>query len=185
MKVKGSAITVLPRFIKRELGNEEYEEWLDNLEDEAREIYRERILVNEWYPLKKIYVKPTEEMCDLFYDGDLEGAWELGRYSADYALSGIYRAFVRFSGPKKLAQKASRVFATYFEPSEMRGEMLDGKEIHLYIDEFPEIDEVVENRIMGWMQRCLELTGCTDVKLKIRESLRRGDDYTRIILTWN
>lgn len=108
----------------------------------------------------------------------------MGRYSAESVLKGIYKLYVKLGSPKHLIDRASRVFAAYFQPSDIL--VVKSKENFLcvHITFFPDADEAVEYNIAGWMERALEISGCKNIKVEITQSLARKDDVTEFNITW-
>ncbi|MBN1693834.1 hypothetical protein JW879_00355 [candidate division WOR-3 bacterium] len=185
MEVKGSAIIVLPKFIKSNFGTKNLNIWLDSLSEEAKKVYKSKILISSWFPLKTVFVEPTRKMCDMFYRKNLKGAWEVGRFSAEYSLKEFYKAYVRVATPQSLTKRASQIFGAYYKPSSMRVIEISEKKILLKITEFPEMDEIVENRILGWVEKALEICDCKNIKLEVVKSLIRGDPASEIDITWD
>jgi hypothetical protein len=184
MKVKGSAIETLPIFIKDEFGDDNYEKWLSSLSSEAREVYKSRINTSAWYPLKQTLLEPTKKICELFYKGNIKGAWESGRFSAEKGLKGVYKMFIKFGSVQFLLKKASTILPTYFDPSHIDILEMEDKNALLHITQFEDADIVVDNRIGGWVERALEISGCNNIKVDIRKSLAKGDPVTELKLAW-
>ena len=184
MEVKGSAVISTSMFVKNKF-SERFNEWIDALSPTAKNILTEPILPNEWYPLYEGLTEPTKKVCDIFYNGDKKGAWELGRYSADMGLKRFYRIFLRFGSPHFMIKRASTIFSLYYNPSKMVGIKEGQKSGIMKIVEFPEPDELIEFRVCGWIERALELTNCKNPVVKIAKSLTRGDEYTEISVKWD
>jgi hypothetical protein len=184
MEMKGSAVVVLPKFIEKNFGTKNCNIWLESLSEEAREVYKSNILITSWFPLKKIFTKPTRKMCDLFYKKNLQGAWEVGRFSAEYSLNEFYKAFIRVATPRALAKRASQIFSTYYRPSSMKIDDISNNESILKITEFPEMELIVENRILGWIEKTLEICGYKSIDFNIVKSLCRGDPVSEIEISW-
>ncbi len=183
MEVKGTAVRPTPLFVRKSFGSR-YDEWLTRLSDKSRDIMGSKIATGVWYPLREAMVEPTQTICDLFYDGKKEGAWEVGRFSADYSLWGLYRLFVRVGSPGFLIKRAAAIFSTYYHPSKIVIVETSPKKAIAHIELFPEPDELVELRIGGWMERALEISGCTAVQTLITHSLARGDPVTEYVSAW-
>ena len=183
MEVKGTAVESIPLFVKEKFG-ERYEEWLNSLPPKSREIMTKPILAAIWYPLEEAFIIPTLKICELFYNGDLRGAWEAGRFSADFALRGIYKVFVKIGSPGFIIDRASAIFSNYYRPSKMEVVERGKNRAVLHITEFGKPHIVVEYRIAGWIERALEISGCKDLKITITKSLTRGDKYTEIVGEW-
>ncbi len=67
LEVKGTGILPIRKFIKESFGQEGFDRWLNELSEEARQIYSGTILATNWYPAKEMYIDPDKVMCDLFY----------------------------------------------------------------------------------------------------------------------
>ncbi len=184
MKIKGSAVKAISLMVKKNYPDR-YGEWLNSLPEESKKIFSEPILANEWYPLKDAASIPTKQIGKLFFNNDTKkGAWESGRFSAETALTGIYRVFIRAATPSYIINRASKIFVTYYSPTEMEVVDKHDKGVTLHINKFPEPDRVAENRIAGWIQRALEMNKCKNVKVRITKSLTMHNDYTEYAISW-
>jgi hypothetical protein len=184
MEVKGTAIRAIPEFIAAKFGKEGLNQWLNSLTENARKVYGGSILAGGWYPVTEVMVEPTRKMCELFFRGDLKGAREGGRFSAEKGLKGVYRIFVKLGSPEFLIRKASLIFSSYYEPSEMKVVAQEDRKAVVHITKFPEPSAMIENRIVGWMEKALEISGCKRVDIRITQSLAKGAPYTEIVATW-
>ncbi len=183
MEVKGTAVRSTPLFVRKQFGRR-FDEWIGSLSGKSAEIMKSKVETDLWYPLQEAFVEPTRKICNLFFKGDQRGAWELGRFSSDYALWGLYRLFVRIGSPGYMIKRASTIFSTYYRPSQMIAAETHPKSAVIHITLFPEPEELVELRIGGWMERALEISGCSGVQMKITRSLTRGDDLTEFVGEW-
>ena len=184
MEVKGTAVVSLPLFIEENFGEHERDRWLTALSPQAREVFSGTVETGVWYPLRPIFIEPTRLLCDMFYEGDLRGAWACGMHSAEYALRGILKLFVKFGSPSFIVSRASSIFSQYYRPSLMRVARQTNNETVLHIRTFPEPDEVIESRICGWIEQALRIHGCKTVSVAIGDSLCRGDEKTEIRVSW-
>lgn len=185
MQVKGSAIAILPRFIEEKHGADGLKRWQDGLSAGARKVYHEGVMLSEWYPITEAYLEPTALLCELFYGGDGAGALAVGRYSAEYALKGIYKAFVKLSSVKSFISRANTVMTTYYKPSAMEIHSVEPGRLVLHMTIFPTPSEHAELRIAGWIQRSLEIHGCRDVTWAIPRSFTKKDPLTELVFTWH
>ena len=184
VEVKGTAIITVPLFIKERFGEGGLNQWIDALTPEARKVYQASVFASSWYPLKELLIEPLRKMCALFYAGDLKGAKESGRFSADYSLKGIYKIFVKLSSPESIVRRAGSILPMYYTPSEMKVvESRKGQGI-VQITKFPDMDQVLEIRIAGWMERALEISGGKQPNIKITRSLTAGDSLSEFLATW-
>lgn len=184
MQVKGTAVVSIPEFVRSQFGNR-YDEWVNSLTPVAKEIFEKKILASSWYPYQYAVVEPTSQICDLFFSGNERGAWEGGRFSADFALKGVYKVFVKVGSPQFLISRGSKVFSSYYAPSRIEFTEIDSKHVIMRIVEFSEPKRLVECRIAGWMERALEISGCSDVDIQITASMAKGDSTTDFTAKWS
>lgn len=182
MLVKGAVIKPTLEFVKRN-HPDSYNAWLGLLSPECREIL-EQGSVTSWYPLRLAMIEPTETLCQMLPDRGEDLAWDLGRFSADFALRGIFRIFVRLGSPAFIIKRASRVFANYYTNAVIRIPDSGPNHAVVHITEFPEPHRLVDRRICGWMERACEISGASDVKSEIISSLADGSPLTEFRFTW-
>lgn len=184
MEIKGSAVKSIKDFVEANYP-ERYNEWKESLPEDSKKIFSRPIYATNWYPLEYGAIIPSELIGTILYNSAEKGAWESGRYSAEIALNGIYKVFVKVLNPKYLIQRASKILPTYYKPSKM--EVIDQKEnsVTLHITEFKEPNFIIENRIAGWIERALEITKCKDLKISITKSMSKGDTCTEYSIHWS
>ncbi|OGU54049.1 MAG: hypothetical protein A2V66_08150 [Ignavibacteria bacterium RBG_13_36_8] len=184
MEVKGIAVSTITPFIQGQFGEKEYENWLWSLPPESKKIFESTIIEDDWYPVVDALVIPTRKICEIFYNGNTEGAKALGRFSADHSLKGILKWLIQIRSPESLLEKASDVMETYYRPSELVITESEKNSTVLRIIEFPDLDEILYIRMIGWIERALEICGCKKIKINMTASLADGDDFTEFQITW-
>lgn len=185
MKVKGTTISFFPDYIRDKHGKDKYEQWLNSLPPNSKSIYQGRILSSAWYPLKDGLIVPLKSICEQFHGGDVKGAFEIGKYSADWGLSGIYKIFVMMGSPESLAKKATTVFPSYYEGITSNVVVAEPGRAVMRIEAFPDADQYIENRIMGYMNRAVEICGGKNVKSRMTSQISKGAKFTEYEITWN
>jgi hypothetical protein len=185
VEVKGTAIAVFPEFIASRFGEPAREKWLEELPEDSVRFFRGRIDINAWYPYQQACVAPTALVCRMFYDNDQAGARELGRYSAEFALTGVYRSLVKLNAIRLYVERGGVMITEYYRPCSSRTVSVEKGRAVVRITEFPEIHPLVENRIAGWMQRAMEVRGCLRVGVEIARSLASGDELSEFLITWD
>jgi len=156
MEVKGTSVVATREFVRQSFGEDGLKKFTENLPESSKKIYMSAVLQNSWYELKDALVEPTKKICELFYGGSLKGARDLGRFSAEQGLKGIYKLFLKVSTPGFIISKAGTILPTYYKPSIMRADSVDKNTSSVKIIEFPEYHEILEHRIAGWMEKALE-----------------------------
>lgn len=184
MKVKGTAIKATRDFMRRKLPSV-YEKWIDTLPPQSKSIYSSTINSGAWYPMNEGLKIPMDSIMKLCYSDDYRvGADEIGGFSAESALKGVYRVFILVASPKFLIQRASKIFTTYFDPSVIEVQELDAQKVAFKIVSFEGIDKNLEYRIAGWIRTALEFANCKEPEYSFIKSLAAGDQYTEIHFSW-
>ena len=184
MKVKGTIVTSVQEFIKENFPNR-YQEWIDNLTAESKSIYTNAILATEWYSYEDGLIKPTELAAKFFNNSDVKKAsWDIGRYSAEVGLRGIYKVFVLIATPQFIMKRGSKILSSFYQPSKLNVPVERSKGMDIHIIEFPIPSEVAENRIGGWIEKALEICSVKNISVTITKSLLKGDDKTVYVVDW-
>ncbi len=184
MKVKGSVISTLKNYINKNY-SDRYNEWFKKLDAPSREIFSKVILATDWYPIEEGIVNPSRLAADLFFNGDYQKAgWELGRFSAEEALTGIYKVFVMIATPQFIMKRGSKILSSFYDPSKLAVSAERTRGVDISISDFEKLDTILENRIGGWMEKALEICGCHNVNTEIVESLTKGNERTLYQINW-
>ena len=185
MEIKGTAVIAIRDYIKTNYPKD-YNDWLKGLSEGSRNIFLEAIDSSKWYPIDKGGIEPTRKAIEMFSSGDYkQGAWDAGRFSAQKALTGIYKIFVKASSPGYIIERASRIFATYYQPCQMSVMEKTSTSVLLEISGMTESDVVIEYRIGGWIEKALEISGAKDIKVIFPKSMVSGDRVTQMQINWN
>jgi hypothetical protein len=183
MEIKGSAIKSIREYVEK-LYPHRFDEWIESLPEESKDIFTNPIDPTNWYPIDSAAIIPTQKIGTLIFNSAEKGAWELGRYSADTGLHGIYRVFVRVLHPAYLIQRASRILSTFYRASKMEVIEQSSNSVILHITEFGTPHVIIEKRIGGWIERAMEITRCKDINIQIPKSMAKGDPITEYKISW-
>ena len=183
MEIKGAAVKSITDFVKEKHASE-FASWMKELPLESQQILSD-IRSNNWYPIEEAAIAPTKLTGKIFFNNDIsKAAWELGRYSAEVALKGIYKVYVKLSSATHIISRGSRIIEAFYMPSKLEVVDKRSNSIKIVFLEFDSKSEVIENRVGGWCEKALEISGCKDVKIKITSSLTKGDANTTIECNW-
>jgi len=184
MNVKGTALTTTRDFVRTK-HQSKYNGWLDSLPAESKSLFSGTIDATKWYPIKEGYLNPINKVVQMFYGNDpRKGGDAIGRYSAEIALKGFYKVFLLVASPSYLIKRASKIFSTFYDPSEIGVVEKGPNEAMLKIIKFDQIDTALEYRIAGWVNKALELANCKNPGYSIGKSLASGGDCTEITFKW-
>lgn len=184
MQVKGTALRTTRDFVKVNFPDF-YNKWLDALTPESKKLFSSTLDATSWYPYKEGYSIPVGRIMQICYNNDIKtGGDQLGSWSAEIGLKGFYKVFLLIASPQFLLQRASKIFTTFYEPSEIEASITGPNDAILRILRFDEIDEAIEYRIAGWIRKALELANCREPQYEIKRSMAKGDTATEIYFSW-
>jgi len=184
MEVKGTGLITTKNFVKTKFP-EKFDLWFNSLPEVSKKFYEDVIDATKWYPIKESYLDPMDHIVKIFYNGNKAiGGDELGRYSAEVALTGVYKVFLLITSPTYLMKRGTKIFTTFYNPSELSVIEVSPTSAIVKISKFDELTETMEYRIAGWICRASEMANCKGIKYKIEKSLLRGDNSTEILYTW-
>jgi len=158
MEIKGSAVKSIADYV-RKFHPQQYDAWLGRLPESSKKIFTDAVLPSNWYPLYEAAVLPTRELGDLIFGDARKGAWQCGRFSAEHALTGIYKFFIMAASPFFIIDRAGKVFTTYYQPSVMEVAEKGKDYVVLHITRFDEPSDLIESRIAGWIEKAMEIHG--------------------------
>ncbi len=182
-RVKGTVIGSTLAFLNDKLGKEETVRLIEGLAVEHAALLKGPVLLGNWYPLDlligliiaaegKVAV-PSKSL-----------AWELGRYSADTGLKGIYKIFFKMADVGFIIKRAPQVFANYYDSGKMQVLDSEPHKAILRIAEFDQPSAVLCDRILGWMERTVEMTGGKGVVMTHPSCAARGDAFCEYRGEW-
>ena len=183
MEIKGIAVKAVAEFVRAK-HPKEYLNWINVLPSNSAQTVND-VRTNQWYPIKEASIIPSLAVAKLFYDNNISKAGrELGRYSAETALTGIYKVYVRFSTPNHIIARAQRIISAYYSPSKLNIANKTEKSVQVVLTEFGESSNIIENRIAGWYEKALEISNCKNVTVNILTSIANGDTTTTFECKW-
>lgn len=185
MEIKGTAVKATPDFVRDKFGSR-YNEWLKSLPEKSKNIMEQPIYATTWYSLIDSVIIPTQKVAELFYNGNYtDAAREIGRYSSEVALKGIYKIFVRVSSPHFVLSRASSIFSTYYQPSDIKVIESSEKKAVLQLSKFHPNEKLIMNRIAGWIEKTLEITLQSSIKIDIENHVEGVNLTSLITIMWN
>ena len=183
MEVKGTAVKTIPEFVAKKFPNE-FDAWLESLPVESRQFMTDRISMTNWYPLESALIIPTRKVGETFFKDIQKGAYEMGVYSSEQAIKGIYKMLVLVSSPSFIVNRTSSIISNYYRPCKMDITKRSKEMAIISMLEFPTPDIAVDYRIFGWIKNTIEVSKFKNPKVEILKSMGKGDATTEYLIQW-
>jgi len=183
MEVKGTAVKTIPEFVRNKFPNE-FDSWIESLPADSKSFMTERISLTNWYPLEPAILVPTRKVGEMFYKDIQKGAFEMGIFSSEQAIKGIYKMLVLVSSPSFIVNRTSSILSNYYRPCKMDITKRSKEMAVISMLEFPEPDVVVDYRILGWIKNTIEVSKFNNPKVELLKSMGQGDATTDYLIQW-
>jgi len=172
----------MPKFIKFNFGEEGYKKWLESISPEAKKFFTNK-KIDDWYD-DNIFLDPVKILCDLFYDGDLFGAEELGKFDVENSLNSILKIFIKFGSPEFIIKRASTLFGKYYKDVSAEIINLEKNKAKIRIHNFKNMNKINEHLIIGWIKKSLEFSGAKNIKINIEQKNINNKNVINFFGTW-
>ncbi|MBN2668272.1 MAG: hypothetical protein JXR60_03500 [Bacteroidales bacterium] len=183
MNVKGTGLNSTRNFVKEKFP-QKYQQWLNGIHPEAKVTYSGLIKTTAWYDVDMYYHKPLEVLADLAYNSDYKkAALDLGQFSADFGLKGVYKVFLLIATPKALMKAAKRIISLYYDNVDVHIDEEKKKSLILSTNHLSDKDDILDYRTIGWCVRALELANCKNVTFETVYPLY--DNMFSVLLSWD
>ena len=166
MEVKGLAIVSTLEFIKREYGEEAAQEILDQLPEEQQTLFAFKGCKALWYPFD-VYKNVSTLVMNKFGNGDVKFLRKIGANTAEHDAKVIVKLFYRIGTPQFIVRLGTWAYRRYFSEGEVTvRESHKGKTV-FEIYKSSVIDPIHYERVAGWMNRAIELSGGKNVQTNV------------------
>ena len=175
VQVKGTALASTLRFVQETLPRGALAQILAGLERDDRAQLETGILVSAWYPFA-LLIRVMREV-GRYDEGRTPHLYRLmGRASADYSLTTIYRIFFKIGSPQYTLSKAARVFGSYYDSGTMEAIVNDKGHAILELRGFAEPAPEFCERLWGWCEKTIQLIASRELARAAHiKCVHRGD----------
>jgi hypothetical protein len=180
MNVKGSIFVEFVKAVR--VGNKTgmFDKYLT---DADREIIKQRIMPNLWYPYET-FKNCLQAFFKTVANENLETIKEWGRKYSEMVMPKIYVAILKKDDPLSFIKRVGVFERNFFDFGRAEA-LLEGKTQAVYttVDMDPEYAPF-QYMIMGWVEHSLELCGAKNLKSTILTKSWEGGANTSVRLTW-
>jgi hypothetical protein len=181
---KGTIFIATQMFATQEFGPQAVERILGELTKEDRELLAGISAVG-WYPVEPILrFHHALERLHGNGSGKFEVCERLGEFSAEWAIKGILKIFVRFRSPQFLMEKNGTVWTRYHDTGRWEMDPEQPQRMSGKLKDFAVRDEAFCARLRGWVKGAVRMTGGRDPRVTEPRCRCRGDEYCEFAIEW-
>lgn len=182
-RVKGTAIVASMRYVTERFGQGALTALLRGLPEECRREFEAGILVSTWYPMV-LFLRFMQEAEKRHGAEEPDLVRRMGRASAEYGLKTVYKIFFKVGSPEFIIQRAARVFGSYYDTGNLKVLETSRGRALLELEGFFGAPQFCD-RILGWMERTVELAGAKNLRASHSLCTHRGDAVCRFEGIWD
>ncbi|PRP96384.1 hypothetical protein [Enhygromyxa salina] len=159
MQVTGHVIRSRYTYVRRQ-GEEAFARVIAELGTEGRKIMEEGPLETVWYPYD-VYIELSTTIDRVLGKGDLQLVFEMGSFSCEHNLTGIYRVFFRFGNINFLVDRAAKAWHSQYDFGVMKTvrDPDNKNRVTLELSEVPRPSRVLFLAVKGWVVKAAQLCG--------------------------
>jgi len=171
------------RFLQERFGPAGVGPVLEKLDPKLRAELGSGVLDSVWYPMS-LLLELMRAAVAVHGEGHPELIREMGRASAEYGVKGVYKVFFKVGSPQFIIGRASRVFSSYYDTGRIRVVESGAGRAVLDLAGFDAGAPEFCQRILGWMEKTVEMAGARDLEPSHSLCRHRGDDVCRFEGRW-
>lgn len=183
IKIKGAVLNDAIIAVKNNYGQQVYNQIIDQLDNTSKETYNNTILTSGWYPLEH-FLNFVEIDIKLTAAGNDQEIINRAENLIEKELKGIYKIFVKLGSPKFVFKRLSAVHQSYFKGVSAEIMMEEDKKVKIKYTGFKKNHRLIENSIIGFYRKALEISGAERVKTRILTSVTENKGYYLLEISW-
>lgn len=175
MNVKGSSLQSKIDFLGQRFGDQAAADLRAYLRDQGVDL----VLAASWYPYD-LFDQVLRYIAEHYLDGELRRLREVGRFSAEHALTSTYQVYLRRGDFPAFLTLVTKLHGSYYDTGRLTAELVAADHAKLVLEGAPRYYESDLQVAAGFYSGAAELMGCKSVRCR----LERRDDRVRIHIEW-
>lgn len=181
--VKGSVLLNLLKYIFTELNQQQKEQFILQID----QTYKDKIIANKILPTDKIPVsllnKLTITAASIKGKPIKDFAKNAGRFAAEEGMKSIFAIYSKIQTPNAKLAKASVMWDSLYDKGKMETIRTGKEKTTIKLTEIP-TQEVMCERIYGWLERTNQLAGLHNIKVVHTKCYSAKHSHCEWEITW-
>ncbi len=179
--IRGTALAPSKQFVMTRFGQERWDDFLEPLSEQTRDVFAAPILPVSWYPFTAAL-----EMIDSalrLAGGDVGVLREIAFFNLDYATNLVFKAIFKLGSPELMVGKSDQVWKKYYS----RGHMVPHvtrRNARIELFDFPELTRVYGLVVLHSIEAVVVKAGGNVVRAVQTRDLARGDAVGEFVYEW-
>lgn len=182
-QVKGTALLARIKYIEAKADPALKETILSEMPETFKQEMRKGLFANIWYPFD-FYISINALIVKHLGKGNSDIILDVGRFSADHALTGIYKFFYKIGSPDFVLKRAAQVLSQYFTDTKITINTTGEKQVQVFFENTADFHHSQCMSLIGWTQRNIELSGGKNVTFEIVQCHEKGAAACEVLVKW-
>jgi len=184
MNSKGFTVKGALAFVEKRWGTAGTARVIAALDPESARIAGSLVLSSQWVPFRT-QVALYEAVDRTFGKGDFALCWDIGRFTSEYEMNTVNLVFLRLGKLEHWFHAASRMWRRYYSEGALDVEGFGPGTGTIVTSGFDPLSRAFCIDFSGWLQRTVELSGLTRVKVEHQRCMLAGGGACAFRGTWD
>jgi hypothetical protein len=184
IEIKGTALGSVQRYVLEHFTEADWRALLAALDPQERQRIEGGILASAWYPFA-LFIRMVQTAEAQLGPRVPRLHHEMGRAAADYGLTTFHKLFYKVGSPQFIITRAAKVWRTYYTSGEMTVPVCEDGHAVVELVGFEEPARELCERLPGFFERTVELSGGRAVRLVHETCVHRGGKSCRFESWWS
>ena len=184
VQIKGTALGSVQRYVQEQFGEDQWRTLMAALGPDERRHIEGGILASAWYPFA-VFIRMVQLSQAQLGSRVPRLHHEMGRAAAEYGLTTLYKIFYKVGSPQFIITRSAKVWRTYYTSGEMTVPVCETGHAVVELAEFEEPALELCERLPGFFERTVELSGGQGVRLVHETCVHRGAATCRFESWWS
>jgi hypothetical protein len=171
------------KYIKLTYGPDEEQRFLNELSEKHRNVLTWDGCKALWYPFS-LYKEISEKAMEMYSKGDFQFLRKVGAYTAEHDERVITKLFFKMGTPSVIVRLGTWAYQRYFNEGALEIIESSPGSVVFRITKISVIDPVMYERIAGWMEKAIELSGGKNPKTDVKISEYKGSEEIVFYNSW-
>jgi hypothetical protein len=181
--LKGVTLHSTLQFNKEMLGEEAVNKFIDQLDDESRNVLSHIILDTSWYPFDCL-INFTELVFNTILDKNEEALKKGSKLIVEKQIMGIYKTLLALGTAESIIKRINSINERYYQGVEVKTEYLGTNKLKVTYEGFEKKHRLHEIITMAWWEVVFENLDAKNISTNITTSLTEDKGYFEFIITW-
>jgi len=182
-KIKGVIPNLGKEYIIKTFGSEGFNEVLQAMQEQDREIISQIILSISWQP-EKSFMNFLKAVTKTLGKNNLEICRNVGYYAAQEGIPKLYRIFISFGNPGFVIENCSRFWKHIHSFGSFEATLTNETSAVAKLYTYKDLPKVHCYYMLGYIQATLELSGAKNVSVHEAKCTSRNSEYCEFFAKW-